>query len=126
MHVHVCGGSEPEYTNDLKNFFGGPSLEECVCVCVCVFGGGGGKRFLVPLKQVKIEQMFFQHTFPISAPPPPPQALINDNLLNFEISHLQTYLERYHTKTLELSHSFTRNSQHLKEFRKCCCACTVY
>ena len=28
MHVHVCGGSEPEYTNGRKDIILGPRLEE--------------------------------------------------------------------------------------------------
>ena len=39
-HVHcVCGGSEPEYTSDRKDFILGPRL-----------GGGGGQQFFGSLQ----------------------------------------------------------------------------
>ena len=45
-HVHcVCGGSEPEYTSDRKDFILGPRLE----------GGGGDNNVLV---LSKVEQKF--------------------------------------------------------------------
>ena len=73
-YAHVCGSSEPEYTNSWKDFIFGPRLEEG--------GGGGGETRSFQFssrgeykisKSVWGEQMFFQNTFPISGAPPPPR-----------------------------------------------------
>ena len=49
-HVHcVCGGSEPEYTSDRKDFILGPRLE----------GGGGGGGTTIFLVLFKNERKIF-------------------------------------------------------------------
>ena len=65
-HADVCGDSEPEYTNSRKYFILGPKLKEGTTSFQ--FSSRGNGEFL---KQLRVKQMFFQHTLPISRATPP-------------------------------------------------------
>ena len=51
MHVHVCGGSEPEYTNGRKDFILGPRLERRGGGQVFRFLQGGNRKFFKQLRE---------------------------------------------------------------------------
>ena len=61
--VHSCGGSELEDINGRKDFNLGPRLEGTTSF---QFSSRGNRKFL---KQLRGEQMFYQHTFPIQECP---------------------------------------------------------
>ena len=68
MHVHVCGGPEPENTNGRKDFIFGPRFE----------GGGGGQQVFSYLqggnrkflKQLGGNRCFFNIPFHFQEPLP--------------------------------------------------------